>query len=143
MHTGDMGMCVWVDGWQMQCCGDPFAVGSEVRWTLIPPDHDWFRVLLGNVEVDAVEEHHGGEKKGQQVTVGAVSSIDAVYVKRAPVPNGSSTVLYPVEGTSQLLSRTSVTGWEGDSDGVLGLRFEGYLVDLDVKPQLLGGWCLS
>ena len=27
-------LLVWVDAWQMQCCGDPFAVGSSVEWTL-------------------------------------------------------------------------------------------------------------
>lgn len=34
-------LLVWVDAWQMQCCGDPFAVGSRVAWTLSEPDREW------------------------------------------------------------------------------------------------------
>lgn len=26
---------VYVDGWQLQCCGSPFAVGDNVEWTLM------------------------------------------------------------------------------------------------------------
>jgi hypothetical protein len=29
-----MGMTVWVDSWQMRCCGEAFHVGSQVAWTL-------------------------------------------------------------------------------------------------------------
>ena len=29
-----MDMTVWVDSWQMQCCGEPFCRGSQVAWTL-------------------------------------------------------------------------------------------------------------
>jgi Family of unknown function (DUF6578) len=34
-------MAVWrvyVDDWQLECCGDPFAVGDEVAWTLVLSD---------------------------------------------------------------------------------------------------------
>jgi hypothetical protein len=31
-QTQCVGMMVWVDGWQMQCCGDPFSVGSADGW---------------------------------------------------------------------------------------------------------------
>jgi uncharacterized protein DUF6578 len=40
-------MTVWVDSWQMQCCGDPFRRGSKVAWTLRDADPDWFDVMLG------------------------------------------------------------------------------------------------
>lgn len=25
---------VWVDGWQMQCCGKPFDIGSIIEWNV-------------------------------------------------------------------------------------------------------------
>ena len=38
---------VWVEAWQQQCCGTEFAVGDEVRWTLVESD-DLLRRLLGD-----------------------------------------------------------------------------------------------
>ena len=38
---------VWVEGWQHQCCGKDFAVGDEVRWTLVEGDENWHRSVLG------------------------------------------------------------------------------------------------
>ncbi|MGW2520953.1 DUF6578 domain-containing protein [Streptomyces sp. NPDC001617] len=36
---------VYYEGWQMECCGEPFAVGEEVRWPL--QFHDADDVLSG------------------------------------------------------------------------------------------------
>lgn len=30
----------------MQCCGEPFAVGSQVSWTLGDADTDWLGAVL-------------------------------------------------------------------------------------------------
>jgi hypothetical protein len=38
-QTLAVALVVWVDGWQMQCCGTPFAVGSQVAWTLGEADY--------------------------------------------------------------------------------------------------------
>jgi hypothetical protein len=27
---------VWLEGWEWERCGEPFAVGSEVEWDLVP-----------------------------------------------------------------------------------------------------------
>ena len=33
---------VWYSSWQMECCGDPFAVGDTVDWDLAPStDLEW------------------------------------------------------------------------------------------------------
>jgi hypothetical protein len=41
-------MLVRVDGWQMECCGEPFAVGSAVWWTLaVASDADRLTLVLG------------------------------------------------------------------------------------------------
>lgn len=40
---------MWADDWQMQCCGEPFRVGSEVAWTLGEADRDWLEEMLGQV----------------------------------------------------------------------------------------------
>ena len=30
-------MTIWIDAWQLQCCGEPFLVGSPVTWTRYAP----------------------------------------------------------------------------------------------------------
>lgn len=40
-------MTVWVDFWQMQCCGEPFRTGDQVAWTVRATDPDWLEVMLG------------------------------------------------------------------------------------------------
>ena len=51
----------------MQCCGEPFAVRSQVSWTLGEADADWLDLLLGAraSDVDCAEEHHGGFPVGK------------------------------------------------------------------------------
>jgi hypothetical protein len=56
---------VYVEGWQLECCGAPFAVGDEVEWTLmLTPDPSLPAELLvdfsGNVEQTASDEKRSG-----------------------------------------------------------------------------------
>jgi hypothetical protein len=84
-QTQHMGLTVWVDSWQMQCCGDPFSVGQQVSWTLSDADQDWLMTMLGadaQVTVDAAEEH-GGLPEETPRTTGIVSRIAAVHCRYA------------------------------------------------------------
>ena len=81
-----MGLTVWVDSWQMLCCGEPFSVGQQVSWTLSDADQDWLMAMLGadaQVTVDAAEEHHGGLPEETPRTTGTVSRIAAVHCRYA------------------------------------------------------------
>lgn len=74
-------MTVWVDSWQMQCCGDPFRRGSKVTWTLRDADPGRFAAMLGPFvrrTVEAAEEHHGGVPEDTPPTTGTVTLIAAV-----------------------------------------------------------------
>lgn len=122
---------VWVDGWQLECCGEPFAVGQEVSWVLRDLDREWLASFLGGGlagSVDKAEEHHGNEPEGVPPTVGTVVSIEAVHCRYAPLSpdvNG----LHPVAGSGTTVSvrNTAVAGQDrGD------LTFVGYLVGLAV-----------
>ena len=91
-----MGMTVWIDSWQMQCCGEPVHRGSQVAWTLSDPDPDWFEAMLGpdaGVTVDAVEEHHGGVSEDTTPTRGTVTRIGAVHCRYAPRSGGSRIIM--------------------------------------------------
>jgi hypothetical protein len=124
-----VGLKVWVDGWQMQCCGEPFAVGSQISWTLGDVDREWLGGVLGAraAEIDAAEEHHGDVPEGAPETVAIVSGISAVHCRYAPAPGSDSNALYPVPASAVLTELTSADGWTPDR---ADLHFAGYLVDL-------------
>lgn len=124
-----MDLTVWVDGWQMQCCGEPFAVGSQVSWRLGDADRDWLGAVLGAMAagVDAAEEHHGGLSEEVQETAARVSGISAVHCRYAPAPGVDSKVLYPVRDSAVVTELTRADGWTPDRGD---LRFAGDLVDL-------------
>ena len=131
-------MRVWVDSWQMECCGDAIRVGGEVRWTLGTPDErdfDFVRSVLGDTVAKSIthlEDHHGGLPEESPVTVGTVTAIKAVYCRYAPGPDPLEKMLYPVNGSAVVRDRTEAKGWEPKDDG---LRFISYLVDLTVERR--------
>ncbi|MGC1287738.1 MAG: DUF6578 domain-containing protein [Streptosporangiaceae bacterium] len=124
-----MGLTVWVDGWQMQCCGEPFAVGSDISWTLGDADADWLEAVLGAkaTEVDSAEEHHGALAGDAPKTAATVSSISAVHCRYAHDPSGDSKILYPVRDSAVLTELPAADGWTPDRGD---LQFTGYLVEL-------------
>lgn len=128
-------MRVWVEDWEWQCCGQPFAVGADVEWGLLPVSSEAGEYLiepLGGEVVASIthcETHHEGEDDPQPVpTAGRVESILAAYWEIAPRPNTDSRVLHPVAGTGVLEPRDTADGWEPEVEG--GPRFEGYIVTL-------------
>jgi hypothetical protein len=124
-------MTIWMDNWQLDCCGEPFSVGSQVSWTVWQGGHSWLAALLGpgaSVTLDAVEDHHGKIPKGAVPTVGTVTSIAAAYCRYAP-RTGSGLTRYRVEGSGVLTPLQRADKFRprrGD------LEFMGYLVQLDV-----------
>jgi hypothetical protein len=121
-------MTVWVDAWQMQCCGEPFSIGSEVTWTLQPTtDRDFAATVLGDQLASTLthdEEHHGGLPEDAPVTTGIVRSIRAASCAYSPTAGSSN--LYPVAGSLVLTDKTSA-GWESEPEG---LMFVAYVVEL-------------
>ncbi|MBE1564789.1 DUF6578 domain-containing protein [Nonomuraea africana] len=121
-----MDLVVWVDDWQMQCCGDPFGVGSRVSWKLGEPDRDWLATVLGDVRVDKAEDHHL-VPADTPVTEAVVTAISAVHCAYAPKPGATSPTMYAVEGSAVLSPVESAERWTKN----LGDRkFVGYLVHL-------------
>jgi hypothetical protein len=119
-------------GWQWQCCGEPFRVGSHVSWTLVPLDLTFLATILGEDAASSVteaEEHHDLPQDAPR-TSGQVTAIRAVYCRLAPVPDGDPRDLHPVEGSGIVEGRESAIRWEPEIEG---LSFRGYLVDLDVE----------
>lgn len=125
-----MGMTVWVDSWQMECCGEPFSVGSQVSWTVGPGNSEWLSALLGpgaGVRIDAFEDHHIGLPGGTPSTVGTVTGITGVYCRDAPRP-GDPHTRYPVDGSGVLVPLTQAVRFQPERGD---LQFVGYLVQLN------------
>jgi uncharacterized protein DUF6578 len=91
---------VWMDHWQMDCCGVPFEVGSEVSWQLRPVTGlEWLDVVQAGLvlTVDAVEDHHGGSAP----TTATVLSIATLHCRFAPEPVADSGTMATVRAANK------------------------------------------
>jgi hypothetical protein len=120
-----MSLTVWVDDWQMQCCGERFSVGDVVPWTLLEVDPEEYAAVVGGERargIDFREEHHGREQPPTWLKVLAIVEVHCRY----EVPPGSSGDEYrPVPGTTVLVPASEADGWAKARPGV---GFRGYLV---------------
>ncbi|WP_261954160.1 DUF6578 domain-containing protein [Streptomyces nigrescens] len=126
---------VWMDSWQMECCGEPFALGAEVSWAVVAPDREWLTKVLGAetaATVDAAEEHHGGSPQQSAPVRGTVTGISAVHCRFAPLPGEPDRTRHPVPGSGTLTPLSSARRWTSGRDG---LDFVGFLVDLAAPPR--------
>jgi hypothetical protein len=123
---------VWVDGWQMQCCGPPFEVGATLAWTVHGlVDRDFLGTVVGEERAAGlthVEEHHADDAERLITLEGKVRSISAVFCRYAPRPDGPRQHLFPIPGSAVIEGRTSADGWETEAGD---LQFVGYIVDVD------------
>ncbi len=129
---------VWVQDWQIQCCGDPFTLGQRVSWTLSGElDRDYLASVLGEeaaARITDYADHH--ETRATTLIEGTVLSIDAVWCRFAP-RGWDILSLYPVPGTTLIKPRTSGDGWEEERRS---LSFVGYVVTLtDVEEMKAPG----
>lgn len=125
-------LTVWVDDWQVQCCGEPFAVGQRVTWTLGPVDRACPRAVLGE-ELAATlthrEDHHGGLPDDTPATTATLRSIRAASC-RYEVPAAGPR--RPVAGSATLQWRHAADGWEAPEGG---RELVSYVVELEVTPH--------
>lgn len=108
---------MWVDAWQMQCCGDPFAVGEAVSWKLIAAEHDWLDEVLGTTLSQSVRWKEERHDRSEGVPETAARVLDIQVVRRRS----------HVKESAELTPVDSVDGRES-GDG--GASLVGYLVTL-------------
>jgi hypothetical protein len=123
---------VWLTAWEWQCCGEPFRVGAEVLWPVVPASDvtgSWLAEPLGKEVARAITHYETHHDEEPAPTIRArVVSIDAVYWELAPRPSEDPGVRYPVPKTGVLERRQSADGAELEIDG--GPSFAGYIVEL-------------
>jgi len=122
-----MTLTIWVDDWQMQCCGETFGPGDVVSWTLLEVDPEDYADIVGSERaagIDFREEHHGQEQDHAPTGL-EVLTIAEVHCDYAVPPGSKDKVNYPVSGTTVLVPVEEADGWAKAQPGV---RFAGYLV---------------
>ncbi|MEU2233084.1 DUF6578 domain-containing protein [Streptomyces vietnamensis] len=122
-----MTLTVWVDGWQIQCCGESFAPGDVVSWTLLEVGPEDYADVVGSeraAEIDFCEEHHG-RQEGRAPTSVEVVSIVEVHCRYGVSPGATDKANRPVPGTAVLVPVEEADGWAKARPGV---SFAGYLV---------------
>lgn len=121
---------VWIDNWQMQCCGDPFRVGQRVEFsTTSAVDRDFLGVVLGEQRAAALtdyEDHHDLDVGPMSVLAGTVESIEAISCRYAR----RDRAMYPMAGTTKAVRLDEATGWEPEGGDV---HFVGYIVTLQAE----------
>lgn len=116
----------------MQCCGDPFEVGSFIDWRTGSCDSDWFELILGPAEAaritDAVDHHANVDALLTRMT-GIVRAINAATCRYERLDGAR--VLTSVERSGALRPVTAADGWEREDNE---MTFLGYSVDIDTEP---------
>lgn len=125
---------VWIDAWQMQCCGDPFHVGQRVEFATVPPtDLAFLGRVLGEEGAarltDREDRHDAGEGPPTRIA-GVVQGIEAISCRFEPMG-------HPVTGTTHLEAREHAAGRErADADG--SCRLVGYVVTMATDDDQVG-----
>ncbi len=131
---------VWIDAWQMQCCGDPFHVGQRVEFSTAPPrDLEFLARVLGAERAACLtdcEDHHDVSEGALARIAGSVEGIEAVWC-RFDVRG------HPVAGTTHSALREQADGWEPEDDPDPKreepiLRFVGYVVTMETDDRRSG-----
>ena len=120
---------IYYEAWQLQCCGDAFAVGDNVEWTCIIPED--YKNAHGII-IDLEEEHHGF------ATHSITGKVTKIIAERSEFPKGTREVWYH---RAQVIHTgiQKADGWESNlkDDETTDRTFWGYIVeltDVTVKP---------
>lgn len=130
-----MGIRVWVYAWELACCGDPFADGDVVTWTLFPhEDQDYLGTVLGQdtaASIGYFERHHDPASEDIAPATGAVAAIYSIHCRFMPDIRDPK-LLAPLAGSGEVNRVHRADGWDSDHGDA---QFLGYIVDLDdVEP---------
>jgi hypothetical protein len=129
-----------MDDWQLECCGESFAVGDRVDWRLRAVDSDRYATSLpegSGIRIEWEEEHH--EPDGSLVSIsGEVLSIFTVWDRRergvmTDGPLAGRAGWLPIPGSAMIIATEEATGDEAGDDLALAdgkLLLNGYAIEL-------------
>ena len=128
---------VYVEHWQHECCGAPFAVGDEVVWPLrYDHDRERLRRRLGPAVAATISACVDRHTETADMTRLRVAAIEAVFCEYEPTPDdpeGSSHG--PVAGSWTSRRLDAVVG---SSEHLPGLEWGGYVVEVHHAGSVAG-----
>ena len=102
------GITVWIDAWQMQCCGRAFNVGSQVEWDVIP----WTFEVLTDTPIEFINYYYDNHSSSDILKLkGIVTEIYCVY--QLYELDAMDNVLKPVSG-KLIECNYEAAGWHAD-----------------------------
>lgn len=108
---------VWIDGWQLACCGTPFSIGDAVEWSVREGvDREFLADAISPEaaeRIDVSEEHHGDDDAELRGRVRAIRAASCRYAVR----EGES-LSRPVPGSGVLTAVQRADG--AGASGTLG-----------------------
>jgi hypothetical protein len=121
---------IFLENWQHECCGRPFATAEVVTWPLTTDlGRDHLGTMLGSevsARLTAYVERHSEQVVETRLRVNAIR---AVFCEYAPDPDGEHPqALRPVPGTAAFQEMDRV---EHRSESLLGMHWVGYVVDAE------------
>lgn len=116
---------VLYEGWQMQCCGDPFAVGDEVDW----PVNNGADIKLKLDKPRLLDYCYEAHDRHDFKLRGKVLKIDALYYHYKPSA-GNPKLMVPAYGFLKRVEKAD--GWDKKIDGAV---FAAYLVSLEIADD--------
>lgn len=123
---------VYVADWQIQCCGEEFAVGDVVTWPILARDRsdDLWEV---DEEITGTYDSHGDEPLPEMTgVVRRIRTMSCQYAAAPPPADPRERVA--VAGTAVVEDVMAIEKWYGTGFDPDVLVFCGWLVDLEV-PQ--------
>lgn len=124
---------VWIDSWQFECCGDTFAVGETVDWTVVrKADRSWLETVVGSEVAQTIthsQDEHGVNEGAEMSMTGRVLAISMASCSYRQSPSERNAIV-PVPGTEVLRPVEVADGLGGYTKD---LRWNGYVVDLEVE----------
>lgn len=120
---------VLYEGWQMQCCGNPFSIGDEIEWTVFV----FNRTVVGiDSKIDYIYDAHYETENGLYILQGTVDRIDALFTKYEPSLD-NPIMQIPASGSLRSVSKA-----DGCEEDIGELVFDSYFIvvrDISVKKH--------
>jgi len=131
-----MRSAVFYESWEMECCGDAFAVGDQVSWSVTPAD-EMTRARVGELPggaAPAVEWLHDGHGQATEpiALAGTVRRIQAIWA-RSELVDASSRVYEVVLGSQIAVDLTRANRTDAEkapADSHDDVAMLGYLVSV-------------
>lgn len=121
---------VWISSWEMECCGEPFAVGDIVSLHLDDkPDARWYESALGSDVAQRITHAEGHHEEEYPEYSGRVLGIERAWCAYGPSGTDDRDH-YPIPGTARFETVERIDGPERQADP--DVIFNGWVVELDL-----------